>query len=252
MLDTQYSLPQNGTIKLYKELRCPLDQFELLLFSLGNSEKAQGKSYPLCPYCYNHPPDFSEQPSSESGHSSSRSIKDKDSSGAAGGTSDIAPQDEGDDEDENNGGAERGPMGCNSCQHPSCKHSAVMNAICVCPTNCGGQLVFDITSKPNWKLACSSNSCNTLLRFKADIHNITPLRSICPDCGSKQATFEFNKNSKLKLPAKAIATDSGGDSETTYSGCIVCDDFLNGLTEIVGGRTIVSKLVVIFRVLSKC
>lgn len=54
----QYSLPQNGTIKLYKELRCPLDQFELLLFSLGNSEKAQGKAYPICPYCYNHPPDF--------------------------------------------------------------------------------------------------------------------------------------------------------------------------------------------------
>lgn len=35
-----------------------MDQFELLLFSLGNSEKAQGKAYPICPYCYNHPPDF--------------------------------------------------------------------------------------------------------------------------------------------------------------------------------------------------
>ena len=30
----------------------------IVLFSLGNSEKAQGKSYPLCPYCYTHPPDF--------------------------------------------------------------------------------------------------------------------------------------------------------------------------------------------------
>ena len=29
-----YSLPSNGTIKLYKELKCPLDQFELVLFSL--------------------------------------------------------------------------------------------------------------------------------------------------------------------------------------------------------------------------
>ena len=28
---------QNGTIKLYKELKCPLDDFELLLFSLGTS-----------------------------------------------------------------------------------------------------------------------------------------------------------------------------------------------------------------------
>ncbi|KAL7986823.1 hypothetical protein Chor_013106 [Crotalus horridus] len=29
--DETYSLPQNGTIKLYKELRCPLDDFELVL-----------------------------------------------------------------------------------------------------------------------------------------------------------------------------------------------------------------------------
>jgi hypothetical protein len=33
-----YSLPQNGTIKLYKEIRCPLDNFELVLFSLGKWE----------------------------------------------------------------------------------------------------------------------------------------------------------------------------------------------------------------------
>ncbi|XP_048467523.1 DNA topoisomerase 3-beta-1 isoform X3 [Rhincodon typus] len=50
--DDTYSLPQNGTIKLYKELRCPLDEFELVLWSSGS----RGKSYPLCPYCYNHPP----------------------------------------------------------------------------------------------------------------------------------------------------------------------------------------------------
>lgn len=50
--DDTYSLPQNGTIKLYKELRCPLDDFELVLWLSGS----RGKSYPLCPYCYNHPP----------------------------------------------------------------------------------------------------------------------------------------------------------------------------------------------------
>ena len=130
-------------------------------------------------------------------------------------------------------------MGCNSCAHPTCKHSAAVNAICICPAGCGGQLVFDITSKPNWKLACNSNSCNTLLRFKADIHNIAPMGINCSECGSKQAVFEFNKNSKTKLPSKAVVGDSSM-SETNYSGCIVCDDFLNSLTEIIGGRTIVS------------
>ncbi|XP_043967800.1 DNA topoisomerase 3-beta-1 isoform X2 [Gambusia affinis] len=50
--DETYSLPQNGAIKLYKELRCPLDDFELVLWTSG----ARGKSYPLCPYCFSHPP----------------------------------------------------------------------------------------------------------------------------------------------------------------------------------------------------
>lgn len=39
--------PQGGSIKLYKELACPLDGFQLVLFSLGG---ADGKTYPLCPY----------------------------------------------------------------------------------------------------------------------------------------------------------------------------------------------------------
>lgn len=50
--DDTYSLPQNGSIKLYKELKCPLDDFELVLWSTGS----KGKSTPVCPYCYNHPP----------------------------------------------------------------------------------------------------------------------------------------------------------------------------------------------------
>uniref|UniRef100_A0A8C5EUX9 DNA topoisomerase n=1 Tax=Gouania willdenowi TaxID=441366 RepID=A0A8C5EUX9_GOUWI len=50
--DETYSLPQNGAIKLYKELRCPLDDFELLLWTSG----ARGKSFPLCPYCFSNPP----------------------------------------------------------------------------------------------------------------------------------------------------------------------------------------------------
>lgn len=29
-----------------------MDDFELVLWSSGS----RGKSYPLCPYCYNHPP----------------------------------------------------------------------------------------------------------------------------------------------------------------------------------------------------
>lgn len=50
--DDTYSLPGNGTIKLFKELKCPLDNFELVIYSQGS----KSKGYSVCPYCYNHPP----------------------------------------------------------------------------------------------------------------------------------------------------------------------------------------------------
>lgn len=52
--DETYNLPPDGTIKKYMERICPLDQFELILFSTGTQEK--GMSLIVCPYCYNYPP----------------------------------------------------------------------------------------------------------------------------------------------------------------------------------------------------
>ncbi|RNA45016.1 DNA topoisomerase 3-beta-1 [Brachionus plicatilis] len=46
-----YNLPQNGTIKLYRELKCPLDDFELLINSINKN-----LNHPFCPYCFNNPP----------------------------------------------------------------------------------------------------------------------------------------------------------------------------------------------------
>jgi DNA topoisomerase-3 len=51
--DDAYNLPSGGTVRLYKELTCPLDGFELVLISHPGSA---GKSYPVCPMCYNDPP----------------------------------------------------------------------------------------------------------------------------------------------------------------------------------------------------
>ncbi|CAG8435114.1 11795_t:CDS:10, partial [Scutellospora calospora] len=50
--DETYSLPANGHIKDYKGLQCPFDDFGLVSFSTGSKDIG----YPLCPYCYNHPP----------------------------------------------------------------------------------------------------------------------------------------------------------------------------------------------------
>jgi len=50
--DETYSLPVGGIARVYRELKCPLDDFELLAWSSGN----KGRSFPFCPYCYNNPP----------------------------------------------------------------------------------------------------------------------------------------------------------------------------------------------------
>lgn len=52
--DETYSLPVGGIVRVYRELKCPLDDFELLAWSSGGGTK--GRSYPFCPYCYNYPP----------------------------------------------------------------------------------------------------------------------------------------------------------------------------------------------------
>lgn len=125
-------------------------------------------------------------------------------------------------------------MGCNSCMHPTCKQSAVQNMICECPGDdrlgqpCKGMLILDVNSKPNWKLACNQYQCNTLIRIRGDIHNITPQPKIpCPECGIRTAVFEFNK---LRTPLP--------DGATTHVGCVLCDEFLNSITEVVAGRAV--------------
>lgn len=122
--DETYNLPQNGVVRIYKELKCPLDDFELLSWSAGN----KGKSYPLCPYCYNHPP-FRYNI-----ECICRLIKVK-----------IKKL----YRDMKKG------SGCNACTHPSCPHSLNSNGVSSCVECDGGVLVLDPASGPKWKLSCN-------------------------------------------------------------------------------------------------
>jgi hypothetical protein len=130
-------------------------------------------------------------------------------------------------------------MGCNSCTHPTCMHSSAQLKICECPgeytmgQECTGSLILDVNSKPNWKLACNKLHCNTLIRFRGDIHNISPQPSKpCNECGIITALFEFNK---LRSPLP--------DGATSCVGCVRCDEFLNSITEVVAGRVKNLRLV---------
>ncbi|XP_057959790.1 DNA topoisomerase 3-beta isoform X2 [Malania oleifera] len=153
-----YYLPQKGTIKLYKELTCPLDNFELLIFSMPGPE---GKSFPLCPYCYNSPP--------FEGIDSLFGASKINSSGKVG----------------------KGVgMPCFLCPHPTCPHSSIAQGVCACP-ECTGTLVLDPVSAPKWRLYC--NMCNCLVFLPEGAHRISTTREQCPECDSTIIEVDFNK-----------------------------------------------------------
>lgn len=54
MCNETFSLPPNGSVRLFQEQVCPLDNYELVVWRSGTGETA--KTQIVCPYCYNHPP----------------------------------------------------------------------------------------------------------------------------------------------------------------------------------------------------
>lgn len=175
----------------YMDLRCPLDDFELVLFSTG----AKGRAYPVCPYCFSNPPFEGMTKGTWVLTWRSRiawfSFLPR---GAAHPHRFLAAY----------VSATLG-QGCNGCLHPTCEHSAIRLGVCTC-VECGvGLLVIDETrcvpvrvrrshrqprscwsqfsrvkarpgmtfafllhvalfcSHPRWRLAC--NSCNAVLQF---------------------------------------------------------------------------------------
>ncbi|XXG46925.1 hypothetical protein AAC387_Pa02g1653 [Persea americana] len=153
-----YYLPQKGTVKLYKELVCPLDNFELLLFSMAGTD---GKSFPFCPYCYNSPP--------FEGIDTLLGALKMGSSGKLG---------------------KGAGMPCFLCPHPTCRHSLIAQGVCACP-ECSGTLVLDPVSAPKWRLYC--NMCNCLVFLPQGAHRISTTRERCPDCDSTIIEVDFNK-----------------------------------------------------------
>ncbi|KAF9606087.1 hypothetical protein IFM89_023110 [Coptis chinensis] len=180
-----YNLPQKGTIKLYKELVCPLDNFELLIFSMAGPE---GKSFPLCPYCYNNPPFegidtlFSNSKTSSSG---------KIGKGAG--------------------------MPCFMCSHPTCQHSVIVQGVCACP-ECDGTLVLDPVSGPKWHLYC--NMCNCLVFLPQGAHWISTTRDRCVECdsiilGKKQGHAVNVRSGGGGGNQKSSGSKDGGDKDSS-------------------------------------
>ncbi|ESW35784.1 hypothetical protein PHAVU_001G264300 [Phaseolus vulgaris] len=153
-----YYLPQKGIIKLYKELSCPLDNFELLICSMPGPD---GKSFPLCPYCYSNPP-----------FEGIEALINTTKTGSAGKI------------------GKGSGMPCSLCPHPSCPNSLVSQGVCACP-ECSGTLVLDPISAPRWRLCC--NMCNCLVFLAQGAHRISTTKERCPECDSSIIEVDFNK-----------------------------------------------------------
>ncbi|XP_014521718.1 DNA topoisomerase 3-beta isoform X1 [Vigna radiata var. radiata] len=153
-----YYLPQKGNIKLYKELSCPLDNFELLICSMPGPD---GKSFPLCPYCYSNPP--------------FEGIEALINTAKTGSVGKIG---------------KGSGMPCSLCPHPSCPNSLVSQGVCACP-ECSGTLVLDPISAPRWKLCC--NMCNCLVFLAQGAHRISTTKERCGECDSSIIEVDFNK-----------------------------------------------------------
>ncbi|RZR87473.1 hypothetical protein BHM03_00014904 [Ensete ventricosum] len=147
---------------LYKELACPLDGFELLIFSTAGPD---GKTFPLCPYCYNSPP--------------------FEGIDKLFGTLKLG----------NSGKIGKGAgMPCFLCPHPTCPHSLITQGVCACP-ECSGTLVLDPVSAPKWRLCC--NMCNCLVSLPQGAHRISTTGKRCPECDSTIIEVDFNKKTTV-------------------------------------------------------
>eukprot|EP00798_Chlamydomonas_sp_ICE-L_P024301 gene24302-9904_t len=150
-----------------QELTCPMDDFEIVLFSLSGPD---GKTYPLCPFCYNHPP--------------FENITKVGVEGASG---------------------SRAGMPCSTCPHPSCAHSLANNGVVPCPEceHNGATLVLDPVSAPKWRLDC--NRCNFMIYLPPNLYKAEVSKDTCEDCGSKILDLDWKKGS---APAAVAAETS--------------------------------------------
>uniref|UniRef100_A0A5K1B5K9 Uncharacterized protein n=1 Tax=Nymphaea colorata TaxID=210225 RepID=A0A5K1B5K9_9MAGN len=146
---------------MYKELVCPLDNFELVLFSLAGPD---AKSFPLCPYCFNNPPFEGVDSLFGALHIGKGGNSGKSGKGIG--------------------------MPCSLCPHPTCRHSMISQGVCACP-ECEGTLLLDPVSAPKWRLCC--NTCNCLVSLPEGAHRISTTKERCLECDSTIIEVDFNK-----------------------------------------------------------
>lgn len=193
--ETIYPLPMGGAIKQWSGQLCRVEGcgFELLLYATGSPPR----TFPLCPYCYNHPrADWSAE------------------------AAELARGD---------GDEERGEQGIDSARrrvldsplpdgHPCIDELAVAE-----DDESGGVFILDPSScGQNWRFV--STRAPTIVKLPTNIHKVAVLKKR-DEGGCHFVQVDF-KQSDSPLP----------DGRTKHVGMIMVDELLKGMCHVVYGK----------------
>jgi DNA topoisomerase-3 len=222
-----YRLPLGGSIKSFNGKLCPLDGFELCLYTTG------GRSYPLCPNCFNYPPasiggvlgapqavDSSVGDPHDASGSGSLNLMDDPELLDAGKEDMLAELKRAVDIDEpdfdesavgggGGGGSSSATSLCLRCPMSELHPAVEPFVVCACPDTAetGGALILDPTGGPQWKLI--STQCSYMIMLPPGAHRVRVLPDADEATGRRYLELVFNKN---RSPL--------GPDDTKYTGLL--------------------------------
>ena len=210
--------------KAYNGKRCPLDDFELCLYTTG------GRTYPLCPNCYNYPPvaigGVLGAPTAADPATLQNNWIDPEILDAGKEDMRAEPQRSADEEGDNilepdfdgdaaaaAGIVQNETIGsmislCQRCPMSELHPAIAPLVVCACPDTAetGGALMLDPTGGPHWKLI--STQCSYTIKLPAGAHRVRVLPEV-NDYGCRLLEVDFNKNQSPM-----------GPDETKYIGVL--------------------------------
>lgn len=190
--EVTFALPQGGAIKQYSSFKCPIDNFELVICHIDG-----GKSFPICPNCYNNPPFEDLNPRRPGGFNHNTNAS---------------------------GASAARHMACDECRHPTCEHSLATNYVCDCVDGfCTGSMAFVPRTAGKWKVCC--NKCPMMIKLPPTAQRVYVSSEECQDCGANCLDIMFPEG-KSALPNR----------KDRIVGCIFCNPGLSALCEEVRGK----------------
>ncbi|KAL1507735.1 hypothetical protein AB1Y20_007348 [Prymnesium parvum] len=202
--ETIYPLPKGGNVKQWSGQVCrePGCNFELLLYSVGNPQR----TFPLCPYCFNHPKSEGDP---EEGEGGSR-------------------QEEG-EHDEASGKNDGGSLGASHawqlvlhCPLPDA-HPCIAELTVAEDEESGGVYILDPAScGQHWRFV--STRAPTIIKLPNNIHKVTVLKKVDEETGCHYIEVDFRQGE----------SPLDGD-KTKHVGLIYSDPLLTEMTHFTHG-----------------